>query len=100
MTVRYDPRDVTEIKVFLGDDFLCKAAGRNRAGAGPLALKDLQRLNKDKRSKLRAEQRDRKEAVAKLIPLPAGAPRPAAGKRKRSLRATKGGPRLKRWENE
>lgn len=41
MTIRYDPRDITEIRVFHNDQFVCKAVDPDH-NSSTLSLKEIQ----------------------------------------------------------
>jgi putative transposase len=53
VTIRYDPRDLGEIRVFHRNRFLCRAISPEYAGA-PITLKDIQTARNAHRRALRA----------------------------------------------
>jgi putative transposase len=96
VTIRYDPRDMAEIRVFYHDQFLCRAICQELAGE-EISLKEIIRARSERRRELRAGLRDRSALVETLFggqkpqPPPTeteGSPPPAAI------------PRLKRYEND
>jgi putative transposase len=86
VTVRYDPRDLAEIRVFHRGTFLCRAVAPELA-AQTISLKDLQNARARRRRELRAQLTERRslaEALTHPVPeaVPADAPltpRTAAG---------------------
>ena len=89
VTIRYDPRDLAEIRVFHDGQFLCRAVCPDLASV-TISLKELQSARNDRRRELRGQIADRRDVVDELLdkhkPGPAPDPRP--------------GPRLKRYRNE
>lgn len=53
VTVRYDPRDLSDIRVFHGDAFVCRAVSTDRFGAA-VTLKDIQAARRAHRKALRS----------------------------------------------
>jgi putative transposase len=94
VTIRCDPRDLAELRVYHRDHFLCRAICPELAGA-TIALKDLIRAREARRRDLRTQLGERVGLVERLLavhaePAPAPVltdPPPAA-------------PRLKRYRNE
>ena len=72
VTIRYDPRDLGEIRVFHRNRFLCRAISTAYAGDA-LTLADIQTARAAHRRALRAELKGRAAVVAEYLPL---APRP------------------------
>lgn len=98
VTIRYDPRDITEIRVFYRGQFLCRAISPQHAGEA-ISLKDIQAARAAHRRALRSEISLRRAAVAEYLPraAPEAAPtaRPAATPRQRCDEPSKpGGPAL------
>lgn len=94
VTIRYDPRDLTEVRVFHDGTFLCTAVCQDLAGT-TISLKDLQAARNRRRRDLRAQIVARQSLVDDLLaahqPDPAPSPAPP----------TDGPPRrLKRYRNE
>jgi putative transposase len=94
VTIRYDPGDLAELRVYHRDRFLCRAICPELAGAAS-GLKDLERARNARRRDLRAGIAERADLVERLLAVhaepvaaaePAG-PAPAA-------------PRLKRYVND
>jgi putative transposase len=75
VTIRYDPRDLAEIRVFHRDRFLCRAVCPELAGT-TIALKDLERARNARRRELRAGISDRAKLVELLLGVHADAPTP------------------------
>ena len=101
VTLRFDPRDVAEIRVFHGERFLCRAVCAELAGA-TVPLRDILRARNRRRLELRGVLRDRQAAVDTLVEMKRGettekedaAPAPADKPAKQSA------PALKRYRNE
>jgi putative transposase len=67
ITIRYDPRDLSEIRVLHGDRFLCRAVSEAHAGEA-VTLKDIEAARRARRSTLRAGINERIARVADLLP--------------------------------
>jgi putative transposase len=88
--IRYDPRDLGEVRVFHEGQFLCRAVCAELADAS-ITLKELQAARNKRRRDLRAQIVDRRSVVEQLLATRAPEePRPPAP----------AGPRLKRYRNE
>jgi putative transposase len=88
--IRYDPRDLGEVRVFHEGQFLCRAVCSELANA-TITLKELQAARNKRRRQLRSEIMDRRSVVEQLLATrPQEEPQPAAP----------AGPRLKRYRNE
>jgi putative transposase len=75
VTIRFDPRDVSEIRVFHKNRFLCRAVSPEYADRA-VTLKDIETARKAFRRSLRSEIRERVGRVLDF--LPAGDPAPVA----------------------
>ncbi len=62
VTIRYDPRDMAEIRVYHRETFLCRAVCQELAGQ-TVSLKDIIRARNRRRRQLRGTLNDRAEAV-------------------------------------
>ena len=71
--IRYDPRDITEIRVFDHDDFLCRAVDQVHHGE-QVSLKEVQAARNARRRDLRQGINERIAVVADHGRAPA--PRP------------------------
>ena len=94
VTVRYDPRDMAEIRVFHRDVFLCRAVSPELADQ-TISFRDLQAARTARRRELRAALDQRRSLVDDLSPPPAPAtarptPPPSAAAR----------PRLRRYRED
>lgn len=67
VTIRYDPRDLGEIRVFHRDRFLCHAISPDHAGQ-PITLKDIQAARTAHRRALRSYLVARRSTVADYLP--------------------------------
>jgi len=67
VTIRYDPRDVGEVRVFHRNVFLCRAVSPDHADLS-ITLKDVQAARLAYRRRLRSEIRERKARVAYYLP--------------------------------
>ena len=66
--LRYDPRDIAEIRVFHQDTFLCRAICPELAGA-TVSLRDVLRARNRRRRELRGVLRERAKTVEELLKL-------------------------------
>jgi putative transposase len=86
VTIRYDPRDIAEIRVFHRNRFLCRAINPELAGR-TVTLKDIQSARARHRRSLRTEINERIAKVADFLPEQAQShpvPKKAATKRSAS----------------
>ena len=86
VTIRYDPRDLSEIRVFHRDRFLCRAVSEEHAG-GAVTLKDIEAARRAHRRALRAGINERVAKVADYLPVHAD-PAPRLTKTERPPRPT------------
>ena len=96
VTIRYDPRDLAEIRVFHQDRFLCRAVCPELA-ATTIGLKDLVRARTARRRELREGITERSKLVELLLGVHADAPLPVPPLEEEPSSTT---PRLKRYHNE
>jgi putative transposase len=87
VTIRYDPRDLSEIRVFHQNRFLCRAVSPEHAGR-TVTLKDIETARTAYRRSLRTQIRERVARVTDFLPAveAAPAPLPAAPAKKPKLR--------------
>jgi putative transposase len=102
ITIRYDPREMGEIRVFHRDKFLCRAISAELAGE-TVSLKEILRARNHQRRELRETIRDRRKAVDTLIDIKRGmangsTEEPSHAKPPVPTRST--APTLKRYRNE
>jgi putative transposase len=85
VTIRYDPRDLAEIRVFHHNRFLCRAINAEHAGR-TMTLKDLQTARVRHRRALRTAMHERIARVADFLPEQAQShpPKTAAATHRRS----------------
>ena len=67
VAIRYDPRDMSEIRVFHKNTFLCKAVSPKHAGK-VISLKDIQAARVAHRKRLRKELKEKKARVSDYLP--------------------------------
>jgi putative transposase len=67
VTVRYDPRDLSEVRLFHGGRFLCRAVSEEHAGEA-VTLKDIETARRAHRRHLRAVINERVARVADFLP--------------------------------
>ena len=67
VTIRYDPRDLGEVRVFHRDRFLCRAISADHAGQ-TITLKDIQAARTAHRRDLRDQLNERRAAVSEYLP--------------------------------
>jgi putative transposase len=93
--VRYDPRDMAEIRVYCHDSFLCRAVSQELAGQ-VVSLQDIIRARNRRRQELRKAITDRTALIETYLtvhqPPPAAPPSPPEPQRQ--------SPKLKRYYNE
>jgi putative transposase len=88
VTVRYDPRDITEIRVFHRNRFLCRAIDPDHAGQ-TITLQDIQTARRARRRSLRSQINERITRVVDFLPdhvrsvLPSASPAAASSKLRR-----------------
>ena len=104
VTLRFDPRDMAEIRVFYEDRFLCQAVCPELAGAA-IPLREILRARNRRRQELRGVLRDRQSAVDALLEMKRGEiteKATAAPARTEEPPTTKQqpAPALKRYRNE
>jgi putative transposase len=91
VTIRYDPRDLSEIRVFHHAQFLCRAVSEAHAGE-VVPLKDIQAARRAHRRALRTTIRERVARVVDFLPghpqggLQAEAPQPSRTRPQTKLR--------------
>ncbi len=94
VTLRYDPRDLAEVRVFHHDTFLCRAICQELAGQ-TVGLKDIIRARRQRQRQVQTELTERATLVETLLAPPraepAMVPAPVAPPER---------PRLKRYYNE
>ena len=73
VAIRFDPRDMGEVRVFHRNRFLCRAVSPEEAGRN-ITLKDVQAARGAHRRALRDEIRDKRARVAEYLPLAACLP--------------------------
>ena len=71
VTIRYDPRDIAEIRVFHRNRFLCRAISPEHAGR-TVTLKDIQTARTRYRRSLRAGIKERTARVTDYLPTSVG----------------------------
>jgi len=71
VTIRYDPRDLAELRVYFGESFLCRAINPELAGE-TVALKDIIRARNQRRRELRTTLAEREATVEALLRLRRG----------------------------
>ncbi len=96
VVVRYDPRDMAEVRVYHQGQFLCRAICQELADRS-VSLKDIIRARTERRRQLRAGLSEREALVEALLAVhrPPPAPPPAD-----ASPAVPAAPPLKRYYNE
>ena len=98
ITVRFDPRDMGEVRMFFRDRFLCRAITADCAGQSVQLREIVQARNKQRRD-LKRVLRDRRQAVDSLLELRRGqVEKTDNGKQPAAAQPQQ--PRLKRYWNE
>ena len=98
VTIRYDPRDMGEIRVFYHDKFLCRAISADLAGQ-TVPLRNIVRARNQRRQELRSIVKSRRQTVDTLLQLKRNDVREEAHGRA-DAPAEPQRPRLKRYYNE
>ena len=96
VTIRYDPRDLSEIRVFHRDRFLCRAVSEEHA-CEAVTLKDIEAARRAHRRALRAGINERIARVADFLPARAD-PAPRADKPERVASRTR--PKLRIYDED
>src|SRR5665213_4095683 len=96
-TIRFDPRDMGEIRVFYKDRFLCRAISAELAGE-TIPLRDVIRVRNQRRRELSAVLQDRQKMVDSLLQLQKGTPPKEIHANTAVLPVS--GVRIKRYRNE
>jgi len=102
VTIRYDPRDMAEIRVFYTDTFLCRAVCQELAGQ-TVSLKEIKRARDRRRRALGRTIKDRSELVQtylKVHQIEPELPLPRQETEEEKPSRAEGAQRLKRYENE
>lgn len=68
VTIRYDPRDITEIRVFHRNHFLCRAICPDHADR-TITLKDIQHARIARRKELRGQITSRRRKITEFLPV-------------------------------
>ena len=97
VTIRYDPRDLAELRVYHGDTFICRAICPELADQ-TIALKDLVRARSARRRALRGTLTDREQLVRQFLAVHDPPPEPAPAPLLDDPAPPR--PRLKRYRNE
>jgi putative transposase len=98
VAIRYDPRDVGEVRVFHEGSFLCRAVCPKLAGE-TVSLREIVSARNRRRRELRTELRERQAVVEELLALRRREP-PAEETRSEPLPPPSQKPRLKRYVHE
>ena len=72
VTIRYDPRDMAEIRVYYQERLLCRAVCQELAGE-TVSLKDIVRARRQRKSELQHQVRVRRSLIDQLLAVPAPA---------------------------
>ncbi len=88
VTIRYDPRDLSEIRVFYHNTFLCRAISEAHAGEA-VTLKDIQAARRAHRRSLRTTINERVARVVDFLPVPSPKPHTEEQQLSRGQRHTK-----------
>jgi putative transposase len=97
VTVRFDPRDMAEIRVFFKDRFLCRAISAEIAGE-TVALRDIVRVRNSRRRELKSILDRKQKTVDVLLELKKG--QSIERTRISEPAATTPATRIKRYRNE
>lgn len=98
VTIRYDPADIAEIRVYWDDRFLCRAICQELAGE-TVSLKDIIRARAERRRALQSTIKSRRSLVDQVLVRPTAAPPAVLPSPPAAPTATKA-PRLRRYRHE
>ncbi len=99
VTIRYDPRDMAEVRVYLGETFVCRAITPELAGE-TVALTDIIRARNRRRRELRAVLTEHAATVEALLGLRRGDEVPPVPEPEPATAPVPARPRLKSYVNE
>jgi len=99
VVIRYDPRDLAEIRVYHQDAFLCRAVCQEWAGA-TVSLKEIIHARNQRRRELRKEIKDREELVQTYLKVHQEEPDPLLKPPVQTESEAPQARRLKLYENE
>jgi putative transposase len=88
VTIRYDPRDLSEIRVFHCNKFLCRAVSEEHAGE-VITLEDIQEARRIHRRSLRTTINERVARVVDFLPVQPQKLQAEENRRSRGQRRTK-----------
>jgi putative transposase len=97
--LRYDPRDIAEVRLFHHSKFLCRAICPELAGQ-TVTLRDIRQARDQRRRELRETLRDRRKTVDALLDLRRGSQPMQAASAPAAAQPAPQTPTLKRYENE
>jgi putative transposase len=98
ITIRYDPRDMGEVRIFYKDRFLCRAISADLAGEA-ITLRDIVQARIKRRYELLTTLKNRQKAVDTLLSLKRGL-NPEEAHASRPVSEKPSTPKLKRYRNE
>jgi putative transposase len=99
VTLRYDPRDMAEIRVFHQQRFLCRAISPELAGA-TVSIREIARARNKHRRDLQITIRDRRRTVEELVEIKRGDARIDKDTDRKPDETKKREPLLRRYINE
>jgi len=97
--LRYDPRDIAEVRVFYKDRFLCRAVCQDLAGQ-EVPLREIVRARKARRRELKQKIQDRRRTVDALLEARRWSAPKDESPASASERAPTAASKLKRYETE
>jgi putative transposase len=99
VTLRYDPRDMAEIRVFHQQRFLCRAISPELAGA-TVSIREITRARNKHRRDLQITIRNRRRTVEELVEIKRGDARIDKDTDRKPDETKKREPPLRRYINE
>ena len=99
VVIRYDPRDMAEIRVYHQEQFLCRAVCQELAGQ-TISLKEIIRARNRRRRALKQEIKDRTELIQTYLRARQGEPAPSLPPATDPASTPPPARRLKLYENE
>ena len=98
VTIRYDPADIVEIRVYQGDRFLCRAICQELAGE-TVSFRDIVRARTERKRQLQSTIKNRRSLIDQVLVRPA-APKAPLSPQPMAATTAKGALSLRRYEYE
>ncbi len=97
--LRYDPRDMAEVRLYHNDRFLCRAICQEIAGS-TVTLREIVRGREQRRRQLRQTLQERRRTVESLLEAKRWSAPEESGPSEQETKTSSLAPKLKRYRNE